>query len=606
MGTVARGPRLCSDRGVALALAGLVAFSVLLRLLLVSIVEAPTVFNDELGYMKLAQSLGLDGRLALIGHEGLSYSPLYPVLLAPFYALGASPPTVYALAHATNAIVISLAVLPIYKIARFVLPRRESVLVAAVSVVAPLMSYASFTLSENLAYPLALVALWAMVAAMREPGTRADALLIAAILVATIARVQLIVLWPAALTAALLMATAVDERGLLRRVRRAVLAHWLLFGVTAAALLVAGLRGLAGGDVYSVFGRYANVGRTGLPDAGEVLKLYLHHLAGLDLAVGVVPFVAALVAGFAFVRSGLPRRQLPFAAVATSFTAWLILEVAIDAAQFDSPTGDVPRIHERFMIYAIPLFLVALLAAVRMAPRRASGRVYLVAGAIAALLPLLIPFDTYVNRTNGVDTFALVPFGHDTDTGTEPVRFATVGAVWIAATLAWLFARMVRHKPRGAAILLAIVFVYVSGFVWVEHRNASTFARSFLPKHADWVDRGAPGEEVALVADAGTVPALETAYFNLGIARVYTLCGTTFGPDFGEQQVTLDGRVTVRGTSEPVAASYAVVPERLRIEGRVVARNPNGKQLLVEPAGGRLTLGPGAPERGCVPTGSAR
>src|SRR5215213_8771011 len=61
MRAVLRGPRLDSDRGVALTLAGLVAVSIVLRLLLVSIVEAPTVFNDELGYMKLAQSIGLDG-----------------------------------------------------------------------------------------------------------------------------------------------------------------------------------------------------------------------------------------------------------------------------------------------------------------------------------------------------------------------------------------------------------------------------------------------------------------------------------------------------------------------------------------------------------------
>jgi hypothetical protein len=600
MRAVFRGPRLDSDRGVALTLAGLVAVSIVLRLLLVSIVEAPTVFNDELGYMKLAQSIGLDGRMALLDHEGLSYSPLYSVVLAPFYALGASAPTVYALAHVTNAILISLAVLPLYAIARFVLPRRESVLVAALSVVAPLMSYASFTMSENLAYPLTLVALWAMVASMRRPGLRGDVLLIAAILVATVGRVQLIVLWPAAVTAAMLMAIAVPERGFLRRLRRAVIDHWLLLGVTAAALLIAGIRALAGGDVYSAFGRYAVVGRLGLPNAGEVLELFVHHLAGLDLAVGVVPFVAALVAAFAFVRAGLPRRQLPFAAVATSFTAWLLLEVAVDAAQFDSPGGDVPRIHERFMVYAIPLFFVALLAAVRMQPSRASGRVYLVAGAIAALLPALIPFGTYVNTTTAVDTFALVPFGHGTRTGTEAVRFATVVAVWIAATLAWLYARMVRHKPRGVVLLLSIVFVYMSGFVWVKHHSGSSFGRSQLPAQADWVDSAGLDDGVALIADADNVPALETTYFNISIARVYTLCRITFGPDFGEEQVTLDGTVRLRQTGEPIDAPYAVVPTRLGVEGEVLARNPQGGQVLVASPGGRLVLGPEEPEHGCA------
>src|SRR5215208_4564120 len=214
--------RLSSDRAVVLSLVGIALFSILFRALLLSRVAAPTVFNDELGYTKLAQSIGLHGRLALFDEGGFSYSPLYPALLSPIYALGASGSSAYALLKVVNAIVISLSVFPVYKIARFALPRPYSLLAAALTVFAPLMSYSSFAMSENLAYPLCLTAIWATLVAVRRPGPRADALLLAAILLATMARIQLVVLLPAALTAIVLVAAAdKDAAGLGRRLARA-------------------------------------------------------------------------------------------------------------------------------------------------------------------------------------------------------------------------------------------------------------------------------------------------------------------------------------------------------------------------------------------------
>src|SRR5438128_1827176 len=82
--------------GPALWLAAIVALSIALRIALLARVHAPSVFMDELGYEKLAQSVGQSGKLALLGKGGLSYSPLYSVLLAPIYALGASAPSAYA------------------------------------------------------------------------------------------------------------------------------------------------------------------------------------------------------------------------------------------------------------------------------------------------------------------------------------------------------------------------------------------------------------------------------------------------------------------------------------------------------------------------------
>jgi hypothetical protein len=584
----ARDRSIAGDLSARRALVWLVAIaavSALSRAALVQLVHAPTVFNDELGYAKLAQSIGLDGRLAVLGNEGLSYSPLYPAVLSPIFALEASVPTAYALVKVVNALLISLAVFPLYKIARFALGRRDSLIVVALSAVAPLMSFPAFTMSENLAYPLCLCALWAMLAAVREPSTVRDLLLVLAILAATAARFQLIVLLPVALTSVLLVSALGKTPGPLRRLGQAVRAHWLLFGVVAAGAFGAGARAVAGGDVASAFGRYADVWRMGLPDPTEVLVLAFHHLAGLDLAVGVIPFVGAVVAALVFVRARFPERYVAFSAVATSFTAWLLLEVAVDAALFDGRGTDIPRIHERFLIYAIPLFLVAFVASVR---ARRPPQLVLAAAALAAALPPLIPFGTYVSGVNGFETFSLIPFGRSSGGTVVAVPHASLLALFAALSLALIYARLGRRSLRSAAAVLAAL----SALVWINVENVSALARDALPDHADWVDRAQPSGEVILVATGGegALAALQTTYHNRVISRVYALCWQVFGADAGERQLSIDESGSFRSSARPVTASYAVVQAGLGVRGRVVARNVEGRQVLLELPDRRLRM----------------
>jgi len=283
---------------VFLCLVAIAALSTLIRALIGMQVAAPTVFSDELVYTKLADSIARTGQLALFNERGLSYSPLYPALLSPIYALGASAPTAYSVIKIVNALLISLSVFPTYKIARFVLARRLSLLVAGLSALVPAMLLSSFTMSENLAYPLCLTTVWALLAAIRAPGLAADAVLLVAIVAAIAARLQLVVLFPAALTAAALAALLGRDRGetVISALRRSGREHGLLWAVVAAALVVAGAFALAGGDVLSILGSYSTVGRQGAPNLWRFLDVLVRHVAGLEFAVAVVPFVAALVA----------------------------------------------------------------------------------------------------------------------------------------------------------------------------------------------------------------------------------------------------------------------------------------------------------------------
>jgi Dolichyl-phosphate-mannose-protein mannosyltransferase len=577
---------------VARALVAIAAASTLLRVILASVAHAPVIFSDELAYEKLAQSIGRSGHLALFNEHGLSYSPLYSLVLAPIYTLGVSAPAAYSLIKLVNAVLMSLSIFPTYKIARFVLPRRSSLVAAGLSALAPLMFYTSFSMSENLAYPVCLTAFWALLATIRAPGARNDALLLGAVVAASATRAQLVVLVPAALTAVLLTA-ALDREppgGFLRRLGVAIDRHRLLFGALGAALLVTAGAALAGEGVFSVLGSYANVGRSDLPGIGRFLRMLAWHVAGVDLGVGIVPFAAAIITAVVFARRRFRGNALPFATVAVSVTGWLILEVAYGAAVLD--VNDIPRIHERYLIYVVPFFLIALLATVHIPEREASGILYLAGCGLAALLLLAIPFHTVINQVSAVDTFGLQPLAHTHAGKIVALPHPSLIAVGGAAVLGFLFFH-VRRQARATVILMLIPLLLIGSQELSRISAGSLFARSRLPPRADWVDATKPAGPVVLVTAAEEPsPALQTAYANYSISRLYYLCRPVAGREFGERRVTIDPSGRFRGPTGPVAAAYAVVPTGLQVEGRIVARNRRGRELLVALPRDRLGLPP--------------
>jgi Dolichyl-phosphate-mannose-protein mannosyltransferase len=579
----------------AIALVGLAAVSTLLRAVLVGWVHGPRVFMDELGYERMAQSFAHTGHFSLFGKSGLAYSPLYPIVLSPIYALTSSLHTAYELAKVENALLISLSVFPIYAIARFVLPRGRSIGVAALSLIAPLLLYSSFEMSESIAYPLFLVAIWAMLRAIRDPSLRNDALLLAAIALASAARLQQVALIPAALTAILLVALLRRDppRGRLREVRDAISHHRLLFGIVAAALVAVLARMAMNGGNLPLAGRYANVG-TAHASPLRVFELAVQHLAELDFAVGVVPFAAALLAGYALVRSGLPRRALVFASVAVASTVWLLLEVAYDAAAFDATSVhprpgsglvDLPRLHERYLIYVMPLFFVALVVALPLLRRKFPLRLHLAIAAVAAVLPLSIPFGTIINNTNGVDTFALQAFGKTVRGEVVPISHVALVVVILSAVLALGYVRAAAQPiPSLAVAVTVLVLIVLSGLELGLQTNRVSAAVRGLPAHNDWVDRVVGSDQrVALVGGDGvTRMALgETAFWNESIKRLYYTCRAAFGSDYGELPLT---------PAEAVHARYAVAPAALGVRGRVLSRDPEGKLVLLAPAQGALRV----------------
>jgi hypothetical protein len=579
---------------VAGSLVALAAVSTALHAFLVHWVQGPFVFMDELGYERMAQSFAHTGHFSLFGKGGLAYSPLYPIVLSPVYAMTSSMHTAYEWAKVENAVVISLSVFPIYGIARAVLPRGRSLGVAALSLIAPLMLYNGFEMTESLAYPMFLLAIWTMLRTVRRPSRANDALLLATIVLASSARLQLVVLIPAAVTAVLFAALARPEpgEGRLRAIWRATSQHGLLFGVVGVAFVAGLARTATDGGNLPLAGRYASVFHSHA-SALRVFELFFQHIAGLDWAVGVIPFAAALMAGYALVRLGFPRSALVFASVALATTFWVLLEVAFDAAAFDATRNlphvragfvDLPTFHERYLIYLVPFFLVALFAAFDV--RRTTAPALVGSATLAALLPALIPFGTVINGLNAVHSFSFLIFGRTVSGRTVPAAHATTLAIALSTLLAVVFVLAVSRRlpPPAAVVITALVFLGLSTLEVGRQLTPLSRSELGLPARTNWVDRAVGRREsVSLVGGAGTPMAAlrETAFWNSSIARVYYTCLMNFGGDFGEQQLAPSGTLRTR---------YAVVPAWYPVSGRVVAHDRDGKLVLVAPTAGTLKL----------------
>src|SRR4029077_10483544 len=131
---------------------------------------------------------------------------LYPVLVAPAFRFGTLPHDLWA-AHALDAWIMSSACIPAFLLARRASPARwVAYTVAVLSVAMPWIVLSSFLLTEVAAYPAFLWAVWAMARAVEAKRWRADLLALVLIVVALLARTQLIVLAAAFPVAVLLEA----------------------------------------------------------------------------------------------------------------------------------------------------------------------------------------------------------------------------------------------------------------------------------------------------------------------------------------------------------------------------------------------------------------
>lgn len=552
-----KGGRVPAWAWLAVIVGGSIAF----RAWLGSRMPGPFIFTDELQYQENARSLAAGNGIQVRDEPYGIVSVLYPLLLAPAYALFDALPDAYGAARAINAIVMSLAAIPAYLIARRVLPARWSLAAAVLAVAVPSMAYTGTLMSENAFYPAFLLAAWALLRALDEPTLARQLVLLGACGAVTLVRVQGLAVALAALTAPLLL------RLVARRPLRPFLPLYAIAGAGAALVLAAQLA--RGAAISSLFGAYAVVGEESY-DWLDVARYAFWHLAELDLSVGVVPLAAFLLL-VAVARELEPRLQALLAATA-ALAFWTLLVVAAFASRFAG------AIVERNMFVVAPLLFTALLVWVhRGAPRPAAPAT--IVAAVAAVLPALIPYDRFLQLKVRSDTLAIVPLWNVQDEVGLPRLDDVVLAAGLAAGLAFLFLprRWLVALPAAVLAYFALAtYPVVIGKHGMEPAARDALFEGIRTGDRDWIDDAVGDAEVSVLWTGlqHHFTAQMNEFFNRSVGPVYTLRGQMPG-GLPETPVTVDEETgnLERADGSTVDAAYVLVDGSVDVEGEAVEQD---------------------------------
>ena len=556
-------------------LGAIVLVSSVVQFLLARRVVAPWIMVDELVYSDTARSFADTGHFLIRGAHA-NYGIVYPAILAIPYKLFDSVPTVYGAAKAINAVLMSLAAVPAYFLARRVLRRGTALAAAALAVVLPSLAYAGTLMTENAFYPLFLCFALALVSMLERPTARRQLLVLALCVILFLTRAQAVALVIAALTAPLALAWI--ERGRPRRLA----AFAPLYGVTLAGGLAVILFEVARGhSPTAALGNYSVTGSGGY-QTWPSFRWLLYHVAELDLALWVLPF-AALIVVVATARH-MDRRLRIFAAAAVTASFWLVLEVAVFASRYSE------RVEERNLFYLMPLFAIALLAWIERGQPR-PPRSTVAAGIAAAVLPAALPFSTLLGGVSSEsDTVGLRPWWYVRDTlvgdATVPL-IVVLTSLTLAAAFFWLPRR---HAPWLPVLVVAgFLFTWVPLELWhYSFRDASVGAlyQGIRTGDRTWIDDkvGSDAEVAALWTNRGNPFSIwENEFFNRSVKRVYDLGAPLPGADaMPETKVAIDRETGVLRTTggATIDARYVLIDNSTQLLGTPVARDVERGMVL--------------------------
>jgi hypothetical protein len=546
---------------VAAWLAGMITLSAIARYAIGRRMMAPWIMVDELVYSELAKSIASGGGFALRGeHVGLGYGAVYPLLISPAYLLG-SLVDAYDAAKAINAVLISLAAVPAYLLARRLVSAPYALVVAGLTLAVPSLFYAGTIMTENAFYAIFLTAVLLLVRALEQPTPLRIALLLAATAVAFLTRTQAVALVPAMLTAPLLLAAW-------RARWRAVLDYrWLYGGLAALAGLVLAAAALRGRSPVSLLGAYRSAGEHDYR-AEDVARWVLYHVGELDLYVGIAPFAALLL--LAVRGRALSQAGQALIAAAAAVSAWLILEVATFAT-----LPSILRVEERNLFYLAPLFFAALAYCVELGVPRPRALAWL-AGGVAVALPLFVPYSSLINVSARSDTLAFLPLW----TLAELWHFA-LDRVWVVVAVGGaILVALLLLLPRRALIAVPLLLFVLYGLAAqpidarLAYASEGSLFQGIRAPERDWVDRAAGRDaDVAVLWTGRTDPltVFENELFSRSPSAVYYLQAPLPG-GLPQRGVGIDPRDGVlRGQDgAPVSAPYLLTDDSLPLEGRAV------------------------------------
>ena len=573
--TPRRDPRALAAL-VALVLGAFVLYAAVAQL-----VETPRVHPDESIYGEAAGSLAEGDGLSLRGEE-YAYGPLYPGILAAILAVFESRETAYALMKAANALLFALVAVPVFLLARRVLPTWWSVAVASGALLIPSSMFVGLVMTEVAAYLAAAWVLLAIALALERPtALRQIAVLVGAV-VAYTARPQLGALYGTYLLALALFWLVVPSR--FPRTRDAARAYWPTAASLAIAAAVFALP-LVGGD--SPLGAYEVLWRS--YDPFVVAKWFLYHLADLELYLAVLPLAVAPV-----VLTGLVRRGRAGSAASAAFAATFVAANAVGlavVAVFASTEHGFDRLHDRNIFYLAPLWLILLgLWLAWGLPRP------LVATALGAALALglaaFVPF-RYISAEVGVDVVPSALWARVQELSDGSGRTVLALAVAAAVVAAAFLPR--RLWPAFPAAVAA-AFVATAILAWERQIDAPENAVfEGAASNRSWIDETLPDDArvTKLYVDSASCPASGvtrhglylTEFFNSRVKRAaYVDDSIPDGLPIEQVTVGRDGTFLL-APGEPLVADYVYTQPGIELEGTKLAAGTAAGLVLWEVRG---------------------
>jgi hypothetical protein len=559
-----------------LLVGGIVCLSTAFRFALAIRDPGPWIFQDEIVYSELAKSLAYASEPALRGAVGTGgFGLVYPLLIAPAYLLFDAVPSAYDAVRLVNSLLMSLAAVPAYLLARRLAARELSLLVALLAVAIPSLGYTGTVMTENAFYPISVLWLLLLVLALERPTAVRQLAVLGVLAIAFFTRAQavsFIAIFVGAIALFVLLEARVDRAPFVRAAVNRLTGFWPTWiGLSLAVALVIFRQLIQGESLSGALGAYAGV-TSFQYDWRGVLDWALWHLGEIDLVVGIFPFAAfLLLVGFVAVR---PRAYDPplraFIAAGVSFVA--IFTIVVGAYASD-PTG--LRIEERNYFHVIPVFFVALAAWIQLgAPRPWPG----VALALipAVMLPARIPFDRFLNDVATHSTMGLLPLWRIQH------KYFAIGTVPEVVFLAALFAAaLFVLVPRRIAwvLLLCVLAFYAGTFRMIEgftHKASVDATNVGAPKAPrDWVDRAVGrGADVATVWWGGSVlPFWQVDFFNRSVGQAYTLPGRYDGLPLTQLQPRTTDGLLRDDQGRTVAADYVLTDQYADFGGSPVARD---------------------------------
>ena len=550
-----------SARVAVLALGAFVLASAAVRTWAAARHAGPAYFPDEYLYAALGRSIAATGHADVRGAPSHFLPILAPLVTAPAWLAGTVAEG-YRLVHAINAIVVSLAAVPAYMLARTLrLDRRAALGAAALTLLVPQLLYASFVLSEPIAYPLVLAAVAAAVRTLARPTRANVAATTGFVLLATFTRLQFAILLPCILVAA--AAVLVREQ----RVRTTLRSHWRL-----GALLLVATAGLAIAGPARDTGYYPSFLHVGLSVSATAQSLALNALI-IVIGSGFVLVPGAILGAVAGIKAPQDRAELAFSCLAPIVTLALLLQASV--------YGDIDVAQTRYTFYLVPLWVISfLLYARRGWPWRREAAFLSLGLVTAALTTPLTTAAIGHGKIHAPELFAAARFeaAFKGDAGN-----ASLAVVLPLIVLAALVAAAAAVRPRlAAAVALAAAAAVMTalgvGAYSFDGNDTHNVVQTFAGNDPSWVDALALGH-VPLVTLPGATKTdtLEQMFWNRTVDREIRLPGTPVTDTFPAEnaRVAADGTILVGGKPVTSPALFDEYSSSVDLRGaRPLGRGP--------------------------------